>query len=143
MPRACEHVTGFSAKLPPKNQLSPAGISLLVGAVCIVTIMTIAVVERTGEIGLLVARRAPRHTILGLFLGGAAALSAVGGVMGLVLGIGLAQVIHLALRVHTSITFVFLAEGIAIVIGLLGGLLSARQAALLDPVAALWAECGG
>ena len=119
------------------------GISLLVGAVGIVTIMTIAVAERTGEIGLLVALGAPRRTILGLFLGEAVALSAVGGVMGLVLGIGLAQVIHLAvpaLPVHTPVTFVFLAEGIAIVIGLLAGVLPARRAALLDPVEALRAE---
>jgi putative ABC transport system permease protein len=63
-------------------------ISLLVGGVGIVTIMTIAVSERTSEIGLLVALGAPRRTILGLFLGEAVALSALGGVMGLVLGIG-------------------------------------------------------
>ena len=54
------------------------GISLLVGGVGIVTIMTIAVAERTGEIGLLVALGAPRRTILGLFLGEAAALAALG-----------------------------------------------------------------
>ena len=119
------------------------GISLLVGAVGIVTIMTIAVAERTGEIGLLVALGAPRRTILGLFLGEAVALSAVGGVMGLALGIGLAQLIHLAvpaLPVHTPITFVILAEGIAIGIGLLAGVLPARRAAQLDPVEALRTE---
>ena len=70
-------------------------ISLLVGGVGIVTIMTIAVNERTSEIGLLVALGAPRRTILGLFLGEAVALSALGGALGLVLGIGLAQLIHL------------------------------------------------
>jgi putative ABC transport system permease protein len=118
-------------------------ISLLVGAVGIVTIMTIAVSERTSEIGLLVALGAPRRTILGLFLGEAVALSAIGGVMGLVLGIGLAQLIHFAvpaLPVHTPITFVILAETIAVTIGLLAGVLPARSAARLDPVAALRAE---
>lgn len=118
-------------------------ISLLVGGVGIVTIMTIAVSERTGEIGLLVALGAPRRTILGLFLGEAMALSALGGVIGLALGIGLAQLIHLAvpaLPVHTPITFVVLAEVIAIVIGLLAGVLPARRAAQLDPVAALRAD---
>jgi putative ABC transport system permease protein len=118
-------------------------ISLLVGGVGIVTIMTIAVSERTGEIGLLVALGAPRRTILGLFLGEAVTLSAIGGVMGLVLGFGLAQIIHLAvpaLPVHTPITFVLLAEGIAIVIGLLAGVLPARSAARLDPVEALRSE---
>ena len=118
-------------------------ISLLVGAVGIVTIMTIAVSERTAEIGLLVALGAPRRTILGLFLGEAVALSAMGGVMGLALGIGLAQVIHFAvpaLPVHTPVIFVILAEVIAAVIGLLAGVLPARRAARLDPVDALRAE---
>ena len=115
-------------------------ISLLVGGVGIVTIMTIAVSERTSEIGLMVALGAPRKTILGLFLGEAVTLSAIGGVMGLALGFGLAQLIHFAvpaLPVHTPLSFVLLAEGIAIVIGLLAGVLPARSAARLDPVDAL------
>jgi len=119
------------------------GISLLVGGVGIVTIMTIAVSERTSEIGLLVALGASRRTILGLFLGEAVALSALGGALGLVLGIGLAQAIHFALPalpVHTPLSFVLLAEGIAIAIGLLAGVLPARNAARLDPVAALRTE---
>ena len=58
------------------------GISLLVGGVGIVTIMTIAVTERTNEIGLLKALGAPERTILGIFLGEAVALAAVGGVGG-------------------------------------------------------------
>ncbi len=119
------------------------GISLLVGGVGIVTIMTIAVRERTSEIGLLVALGASRRTILGLFLGEAVALSALGGALGLALGIGLAQLIHFAvpaLPVHTPLSFVLLAEGIAIAIGLLAGVLPARNAARLDPVAALRTE---
>ena len=118
-------------------------ISLLVGGVGIVTIMTIAVTERTSEIGLLVALGAPRRTILMLFLGEAVALSALGGVMGLLLGIGLAQLIHFAvpaLPVHTPLTFVVLAESIAIAIGLLAGVLPARRAARLDAVEALRTE---
>ncbi len=118
-------------------------ISLLVGGVGIVTIMTIAVRERTGEIGLLVALGAPRRTVLALFLGEAVALSALGGVIGLVLGMGLAQLIHLAvpaLPVHTPLSFVLLAEGVAITIGLLAGVLPARSAARLDPVEALRSE---
>lgn len=119
------------------------GISLLVGGVGIVTIMTIAVTERTGEIGLLVALGARRRTILALFLGEAVALSALGGFLGLLLGIGLAQLIHFALPalpVHTPLSFVLLAEGIAIAIGLAAGVLPARRAARLDPVEALRAE---
>jgi putative ABC transport system permease protein len=119
------------------------GISLLVGGVGIVTIMTIAVSERTGEIGLLVALGAQRRTILLLFLGEAVALSALGGLVGLLLGVGLAQLIHLAvpaLPVHTPLSFVLLAEAVAAVIGLAAGVMPARRAALLDPVEALHAE---
>jgi len=119
------------------------GISLLVGGVGIVTIMTIAVTERTNEIGLLVALGARRQTILGLFLGEAVALAAIGGVVGLLLGIGLAQTISFfvpALPVHTPLSFVLLAEALAAAIGLAAGVLPARRAALLDPVEALRTE---
>jgi len=119
------------------------GISLLVGGVGIVTIMTIAVTERTNEIGLLKALGARERTILGIFLGEAVALSAVGGLMGLALGIGIAQLLHFAvpaLPVQTPMSFVFLAEAVAIAIGLAAGVLPARRAARLDPVEALRAE---
>ncbi|MDP1985549.1 MAG: ABC transporter permease [Sulfuritalea sp.] len=119
------------------------GISLLVGGVGIVTIMTIAVTERTNEIGLLVALGARRQTILGLFLGEAVALAAIGGLVGLLLGVGLAQLIGLfvpALPVHTPMSFVLLAEALATAIGLAAGVLPARRAALLDPVEALRTE---
>lgn len=119
------------------------GISLLVGAVGIVTIMTIAVAERTNEIGLMKAVGAPERTILGLFLGEAIALSALGGLLGLALGIGLAQLLHFALPalpVETPLSFVVLAEVLAALIGLAAGVLPARRAARLDPVEALRAE---
>lgn len=118
-------------------------ISLLVGGVGIITIMTIAVTERTSEIGLLKALGAPRRTILGLFLGEAVVLSAIGGFAGLVLGFCLAQLIALlipALPVHTPLIFVVFAESVAILIGLLAGVLPARRAAYLDPVEALRAD---
>lgn len=118
-------------------------ISLLVGGVGIVTIMTIAVAERTGEIGLLVALGAKRATVLRLFLGEAIVLSAVGGVLGLAIGVALAQLVRLAvpaLPVHTPLMFVVLAELVAVVIGLLAGVLPARRASRLDPVQALRAE---
>lgn len=119
------------------------GISLAVGGVGIVTIMTIAVSERTNEIGLLVALGARRSTVLGLFLGEAVALAAIGGALGLVVGMGLAQLVGLlvpALPVHTPWHFVVVAEVLAVVIGLLAGVLPARRAAGLDPVEALRAE---
>jgi putative ABC transport system permease protein len=119
------------------------GISLLVGGVGIVTIMTIAVTERTNEIGLLKALGARERTILGIFLGEAVALSAIGGLLGLALGIGVAQLLHLAvpaLPVQTPLSFVLLAEGVAVFIGLAAGVLPARRAARLDAVEALRAE---
>lgn len=119
------------------------GISLLVGGVGIVTIMTIAVTERTNEIGLLKALGARERTILGIFLGEAVALSAVGGAFGLILGIGIARLAHLAipaLPVQTPLSFVVLAEVVAIFIGLAAGVLPARNAARLDPVEALRTE---
>jgi putative ABC transport system permease protein len=116
------------------------GISLLVGGVGIVTIMTIAVAERTSEIGLLKALGAPQRTILGLFLGEAVALAATGGIFGLLLGMGLARLLHLVfptLPVETPLSFVVLAELVAVGIGIAAGVLPARRAARLDAVEAL------
>ena len=119
------------------------GISLLVGAIGIVTIMIIAINERVNEIGLLRALGAKRSQVLSLFLGEAIVLAAVGGISGLVLGIGIAQLLHAALPalpVHTPLLYVVLAEAIAIVIGLISGVMPARRAAQLDPVEALRSE---
>ena len=119
------------------------GISLIVGGVGIVTIMTIAVTERTNEIGLLVALGTPRRTILALFLGESIMLAAAGGAIGLLLGAGCAQLLHLALPdmpVHTPWHFVLGAELTAIAIGLLAGVLPASHAARLDAIDALRTE---
>lgn len=119
------------------------GISLLVGAVGIFTIMTMAVTERTAEIGLLRALGAQERQVLTLFLGEAMLLSALGGLAGLALGVGLAQGFHLlfpALPVHTPWMFAVVAELTAISIGLAAGVAPAMRAARLDPVEALHAE---
>jgi len=118
-------------------------ISLLVGGVGIVTIMSIAVTERTGEIGLLVALGARRRTILALFLGEAVVLAGIGGLLGLLVGAGLAQLVGLlvpAMPVATPWRYALAAEGVAIVVGLAAGVLPARRAARLDAVEALRAE---
>ena len=115
-------------------------ISLLVGSVGIVTIMTIAVAERTPEIGLMIALGGLRRTILWLFLGEAVALAVLGSVLGVAIGFTLAQIIRLvlpALPVSTPILFVVLAVAVSALIGLLAGVLPARRAARLDPVDAL------
>jgi len=119
------------------------GISLVVGGVGILTIMTIAVRERTGEIGLLRALGAERRSVLLLFLGEATVLATLGGGAGLLLGIGGAQLLHLAvpaLPVQIEWRYVALAEVIAALVGMAAGVLPARHAAGLDPVDALRAE---
>ncbi|MBT8137397.1 MAG: ABC transporter permease, partial [Gammaproteobacteria bacterium] len=116
------------------------GISLLVGGVGILTIMTIAVGERTPEIGLLRSLGARRNQVLGLFLGEAVLLSAIGGFAGLVIGAGGAWLLHAAmpaLPVHTPVEFVIVAEVVAIAIGLAAGVLPAQRAAHLEPLEAL------
>lgn len=119
------------------------GISLLVGAVGIVTIMTISVTERTNEVGLLMALGARRNTVLGLFLGESVLLSAVGGALGLLLGIGIAQILRIVvpnMPVHTPWRFALGAFIISAVIGLLAGVIPARKASHLDPINALRIE---
>lgn len=119
------------------------GISLLVGSVGIFTVMTIAVRERTGEIGLLRALGATRQHILFLFLLEGIVLAGLGGAAGLLLGFCLGWLIHAfvpLLPVHTPWTFVFLAEILSMTIGIVAGIMPARQAALLDPLEALRSE---
>jgi len=118
-------------------------ISLIVGGVGILTIMTIAVSERTAEIGLLVALGATRRQILLLFLGEAALLAAIGGSAGLAFGASVAQLLRLvlpALPVSTPWWFAALAEGIAVAIGLAAGVFPANKAARMEPVEALRTE---
>jgi putative ABC transport system permease protein len=119
------------------------GISLLVGGVGILTIMTISVNERRAEIGLLRAIGAGRGQILAIFIGEAVVLSGIGGFAGLMIGAGGAWLIGAtvpALPTHTPWLYVVLAEILAVVIGLLAGVLPAHRAASLDPIEALRAE---
>ncbi len=119
------------------------GISLVVGGVGILTILTIAVAERTSEIGLLRAVGATQRRILLLFLGEAALLAAIGGAAGLLLGWAIALLLQLALPalpVHTPWSYVVLSELVAVAVGLAAGVLPARRAARLDPLEALRSE---
>ncbi|MBW2328126.1 MAG: ABC transporter permease [Deltaproteobacteria bacterium] len=119
------------------------GISLLVGCVGILTVMIIAVRERTAETGLLRAIGATRRQVLIIFLAEAVVLSGLGGAAGLALGIGGAWILHglmPVLPVHTPWGYVLVAEILAIIIGLLAGILPAYHAAGLNPVQALRSE---
>jgi len=118
-------------------------ISLLVGGVGIFTIMSIAVNERIKEIGLLRALGASRRQVTLLFLLEAAILSGLGGIAGMVFGLGIAWSLHFfipALPVSVSWNYVILAEVIAIVTGMVAGLVPARRAAAMAPVDALRSE---
>ena len=119
------------------------GISLLVGGMGILTIMTITVSERVAEIGLLRAVGAERRQILWLFLSEAMALSGAGGIVGIVSGI--AAVLFLkaflpALPVELAWGYLFIALWLSLIIGLLAGVVPALRAARLDPIEALRAE---
>jgi putative ABC transport system permease protein len=119
------------------------GISLLVGAIGILTMMWISVHERTSEIGLAKAIGAAPNQILALYLGEAILLATAGGTVGLALGIGLAQLLHLvlpALPIQTPIEYVIAVLLISFGVGVLSGILPARRAAQLDPVQALAAD---
>lgn len=119
------------------------GISLLVGAVGILTIMTISVSERTHEIGLFRAIGAERQQILWLFLGEAVFLAGLGGLAGLVIGVGIGKLIVLfapAFPVEVSWFYIFLAEGVAVLIGLLAGIYPAQKASRMNPIEALRTE---
>jgi putative ABC transport system permease protein len=119
------------------------GISLLVGGVGILTIMTIAVRDRTGEIGLLRAMGATRRQILRLFLEEAIFLSLAGGIAGLIFGWLISALIHLfvpALPTRINMFYLLLSLAVSAIIGLAAGVLPARQAAGLDPQEALRAE---
>ena len=120
-----------------------AGISLLVGSIGILTMMWIAVGERTQEIGLVRAIGATRRQVQLLFLTEAAALATLGGAFGVLAGMGIAALLRLAipgLPVHTPLVFVVLAVTMSTVTGLLSGVLPARRAAGLDPIEALRTE---
>ena len=119
------------------------GISLVVGMVGILTIMTIAVTERTAEIGLLRAIGAQRLHILRMFLSEAVVLGSVGGISGIVVAIGIVELLRLAvpgLPVEIAWRYIAFAFGLAVLIGVVAGIAPALRAAALHPLDALRAE---
>ena len=120
---------------------SIAAISLLVGGIGVVNIMLVSVTERTREIGIRMATGARMRNILQQFLIEALAVSALGGAVGVVFGLGAAAVIaSFGTPIQYSPAPVLLAFGCAFATGLVFGYLPAKKAAGLDPVVALASE---
>lgn len=118
-------------------------ISLLVGSVGILTIMTIAVSERISEIGLLRAIGAERQIVFRLFLSEALALSSFGGCLGIGFGAAIVKAagwLIPALPVELAWSYIFLAFLISMVIGVAAGVVPAMRAANLNPLDALRTE---
>ncbi len=116
-----------------------AGISLLVGGIGIMNIMLVSVTERTREIGIRKAVGAKRRDILFQFLMEAIALSFSGGIIGILLGAGIAFAVTQTGVIVTVIeaSSVALAVGFSVGVGLFFGLYPAWRASLLHPIEAL------
>ncbi len=118
---------------------SVAGVSLLVGGIGILNIMLVSVTERTREIGIRLAIGAQAYQVLMQFLVEAVVLSLFGGILGVILGLGLAAVGGHFLNVPfiVSPALVVVAFVFSALVGVAFGYFPARRAVHLDPIEAL------
>jgi putative ABC transport system permease protein len=116
-----------------------AGVSLLVGGIGIMNIMLVTVTERTREIGIRMALGATRGAIMAQFMVEAVTLCVLGGLLGVLLGAGLAELLARFAGWQTDVTAdsVLMAFGFSAVVGLVFGMMPARRAARMDPIEAL------
>ena len=116
-----------------------ASISLLVGGIGVMNIMLVSVTERTSEIGLKKALGARKKRIRMQFLTEAAVLTSLGGIIGVVSGVVLAELISnmMQIPVAISIPAILIAVVFSTLIGIIFGLLPAMKAANLNPIDAL------
>ena len=116
-----------------------AAVSLLVGGIGIMNIMLVSVTERTREIGIRLAIGALERQVLSQFLVEAMVLSLFGGVVGILLGLGLAFVATRILQVPFTVDaqIVVVAFAFSALVGIVFGYFPARRAARLDPIEAL------
>jgi putative ABC transport system permease protein len=116
-----------------------AAVSLLVGGIGIMNIMLVSVTERTREIGIRLAIGALERQVLSQFLVEAVVLSLLGGLVGILLGLGLAGIATRALAVPFVVDFniVLVAFLFSAIVGVVFGYFPARRAARLDPIEAL------
>jgi putative ABC transport system permease protein len=116
-----------------------AAISMVVGGIVIMNIMLVSVTERTREVGIRKALGAKRADVLMQFLIEAAILGNGGGLVGVLLGIGIAKGVTLAIGMPSEIKLWAVVAGflLAVSVGVFFGVYPARKAATLDPIAAL------
>ena len=114
-----------------------AAISLLVGGIGVMNIMLVTVTERTREIGIRKALGARRSDILGQFLVESVLVSMLGGLLGVIVGVGTAQ-LHLG-KMHPIVepSSIVLAFGVSALVGIFFGAYPANRAAALTPIEAL------
>ena len=119
-----------------------ASISLLVGGIGVMNIMLVSVTERTSEIGLKKAIGARKNKILAQFLTEAAVLTSIGGLLGIIAGIVLAQAISKMSQTPVAISPPAIVGSVifSMVIGIVFGLLPSVKAANLNPIDALRRE---
>jgi putative ABC transport system permease protein len=117
------------------------GISLFVGGVGIMNIMLVSVTERTREIGICKSLGATRRDILAQFLFEAAAISILGGIIGLMLGYAVGLLVSLWIPSFGTIVVpawaICLSLGVSAATGIVFGIAPAAKAASLDPILAL------
>jgi putative ABC transport system permease protein len=116
-----------------------AGISLIVGGIGIMNIMLASVMERIREIGVRQAIGASRKDIIVQFLSESTLISVTGGIIGIILGVALSQIIMAVFDIKTviSVFSIIISFGVSVIIGVTFGYLPAKRASDQDPVNSL------
>ena len=118
-----------------------AAIVFLVGGIGIMNVLFVSVKERTNEIGILKAIGTPRTDILLEFLAESAAISLIGGILGVALSFAITPVVsHFQVRVEVNVAACLTALGFAVLTGTVFGIYPAWKASRLEPVEALNVE---
>jgi len=138
MQETFENITGIIAAA----SVGICAIALLIGGIGVMNIMLVSVTERTSEIGLRRALGARRRRILAQFMVEAVMLTSIGGLLGVAVGAGLAELIRILVQIPTAVPqwAVVLSMTSAGGVGLIFGIYPAFRASRLDPVEAMRRE---